>query len=57
MMVYPLESARTRMPGFETKYPRICGYVDLLQGMEGYKRAVKKIVDETGDYNPNLVEE
>lgn len=55
MMVYPLESAAGRMDGFADRYPHCAEYVKRLQGREAYKRAVQRIVKETGEYNPNLL--
>ena len=31
-------------------HPRLCGYVERMEGMEGYKRAVEKIVAVDGKF-------
>ena len=36
------------------KYPKLWEYVDRLQAMDGYKRAVQKIIDVDGKYDPEL---
>jgi glutathione S-transferase len=53
-MSFPLEAAKGRATLTEEKYPRICAYVDRLTEREGYKRAVQKIVEIEGSYDPSL---
>lgn len=31
-------------------HPQLCAYVDRLEGAEGYKRAVRKIVETDGKF-------
>lgn len=31
-------------------HPKLCAYVDRLEGAEGYKRAVRKIVETDGKF-------
>ena len=55
MMVYPLEAAAGRVPDYtKSKYPLIFAWVERMQGRESYKRAVERIVKETGSYDPKL---
>jgi glutathione S-transferase len=42
MLSFPLIAAQTRVPVGD-KYPLLTGYVDRLQNMEGYKKAVQKV--------------
>ncbi|CAG8907529.1 unnamed protein product [Penicillium egyptiacum] len=55
MMSYPVIESMTRVigvqRGFERdKYPRIKAYAEKLQESDGYKRAVGKIVEVTGEF-------
>lgn len=50
MMSFPLGAAKSRALFTEKEHPKLCAYVDRLEAMEGYKRAVQKIVDVEGSY-------
>lgn len=54
LMVYPLEAAMGRAGLDKEKYPKTCAYVGRLQQRDAYKKAVQRIIDETGEYNPSL---
>lgn len=43
-------AAKSRALFTEKEHPKLCAYVDRLEAMEGYKRAVQKIVDVEGSY-------
>jgi len=52
-MVFPLECAlEAGLTG--EKYPLLGAYVERLQGREAYGRAVRRVVEETGGYDPKL---
>jgi len=53
-MGFPLGAARGRSTFSEEKHPKLWAYVDSLEAMEGYKRAVQKIIDVEGSYDPSL---
>ena len=54
LMSFPLEAAKGRAGMTPDKYPRLCEYVERLQAREAYKRAVQKVIDIEGEYNPLL---
>ena len=54
MMSFPLGAAKGRAGFSKEKHPKLWAYVERLESMEGYKKAVKKIVDVNGYYDPNL---
>ncbi|KAL1296711.1 hypothetical protein AAFC00_000185 [Neodothiora populina] len=49
LMTFPLSAAKER--GFMTKdrYPKLWGYIEMMEGLEGAKAAVKKIEEMTGE--------
>lgn len=54
LMSFPLGVAKGRSTFSEEKHPKLWAYVNRLETMEGYKRAVQKIIDVEGSYNPSL---
>lgn len=54
LMIFPLEAAKTAGKITAQKYPRLSGYVDMIQAREAYKKAVQRIIDETGEYSMKL---
>lgn len=54
MMSFPLGAVRGKHGFTKEKYPKLWEYVDRLQAMDGYKRAVQKIIDVDGKYDPEL---
>ena len=43
-------AAKSRGLFTEKEHPKLCAYVDRLEAMEGFKKAVQKIVDVDGMY-------
>ena len=54
MMSLPLSAVRGKHGFMKEKYPKLWAYVDKLEAMDGYKRAVQKIIDIDGKYDPDL---
>ena len=54
VLSFPLAAARGRAGLTEAKYPKLWKYVAMLEQREGFQRAVKKIVDVEGSYDPSL---
>ena len=54
LMSFPLGAAKGRSTFSEEKHPKLWAYVNRLEAMEGYKRAVQKIIDVEGSYDPSL---
>ena len=54
VMSLPLSAVRGKHGFTKEKYPKLWAYVDRLQAMDGYKRAVQKIIDVDGRYDPEL---
>ena len=54
VLSYPLEAARGRTGLTQDKYPLLWKYVQKMEKREGYEKAVQKIIDVEGSYNPNL---
>lgn len=54
MMSFPLGAARGKCGFTQDKYPKLWAYVERLQELEGFKKAVQKIIDVEGSYDPEL---
>lgn len=53
-MSFPLGAAKGRSTFTKAKYPALWDYVDRIEAMDGFKRAVQKIIDVEGSYDPSL---
>ena len=51
LMSFPLLASRKRLGVTKEKYPKVVAYADMLEAMDGYKRAVQKIIDIEGSYD------
>ena len=54
LMSFPLEASQGRVGLIEEKYPKLCAYVARIHAREGYKKAIQKIIEIEGEYNPHL---
>ena len=54
LMSFPLGAARSRAGLTKEKYPLLWSYIERLEAGESYKRAVQKIIDIEGSYDPEL---
>lgn len=54
LLSYPLSAAKGRAGLSQEKYPALFEYVTRLEAMEGNKRAIQKIIDIEGSYDPSL---
>ncbi|KAL8690922.1 MAG: hypothetical protein Q9218_003735, partial [Villophora microphyllina] len=54
LMSFPLGAAKGRVGFTNAEYPALWDYVGRLEAMDGFKRAVQKIVDVEGSYDPSL---
>ena len=54
LMSFPLDAARGRAGLDKDKYPKLWAYVERLQERDAYKRAVQKIIEVEGEYDPVL---
>lgn len=54
MMIFPLEAAHQIAGLTETRYPYLTAYIKAIQQRDAYKRAIERIVKETGSYDPNI---
>lgn len=54
LMSFPLIAAKGRAGLTQAKYPRLWAYVDRLEARDAYKRAVQKIVEIEGSYDPAI---
>ncbi|KAL8848373.1 MAG: hypothetical protein Q9221_006622 [Calogaya cf. arnoldii] len=54
LLSFPLSAAKGRAGLSEEKYPALFEYVNRMEAMEGNKKAIQKIVDLEGSYNPSL---
>ncbi|CAF9907682.1 MAG: hypothetical protein ALECFALPRED_003751 [Alectoria fallacina] len=50
MMSFPLGAAKSRALFTEKEHPKLCAYVDRLEAMDGFRKAVQKIVEVEGSY-------
>lgn len=53
-MSFPLGAAKGRSSFTKEKYPALWDYVGRIEAMDGFKRAVQKIIDVEGSYDPSL---
>ncbi|KAL8696272.1 MAG: hypothetical protein Q9201_007742 [Fulgogasparrea decipioides] len=54
LMIFPLSSVKGRFGFTKGKYPALWAYVDRLEATEGNKKAIQRIVDVEGSYDPTL---
>ena len=54
LLSFPLGAAKGRAGLSKEKYPALYEYVDRMEAIEGNKKAVQKIIDVEGSYNPSL---
>lgn len=54
LMSFPLGAARARAGMSSEKYPKLSSYLDLIQDRDAYKRAIQKISEVEGSYEPFL---
>ncbi|KAL8841314.1 MAG: hypothetical protein Q9176_003407 [Flavoplaca citrina] len=54
LLSFPLSAAKGRAGLSKEKYPALYDYVDRMEAMEGNKKAIQKIIDVEGSYNPSL---
>ena len=54
LMSFPLGAAKGRSTFSKEKHTKLWAYVDRIEALEGYKKAVQKIVDIEGSYDPSL---
>lgn len=54
LMSFPLGAAKGRSGFSKEKHPKLWAYVDRMEALDGYKKAVQKIVDVEGSYDPAL---
>lgn len=53
-MSFPLELAKGRAQFTQEKHPKLWAYINKLEALPGYKRAVQKIVEVDGSFSANL---
>ena len=54
MMSFPLGAAKAAALFTQEQHPKLCAYVDRLEALEGFKKAVQKIIDVDGHYEPGV---
>lgn len=54
LMSFPLGAARGRAGLSKENHPKLWAYVDRIEALEGFKKAVQKIIDIEGSYDPSL---
>ena len=54
LMSFPMGAAKGRSTFSKENYPKLWAYVDRLEALDGYKKAVQKIIDIEGSYDPSL---
>lgn len=54
LMSFPLGAAKARAGLTRERYPKLCDYVDRIQGRDAYKRAEQKITDVEGSFEAYL---
>lgn len=54
IMSFPIGAAKGRTRFTKERYPKLWAYSNLLESRESYKKAVQKIIEVDGSYDPNL---
>ena len=54
IMSFPLSAAKSRAGLTQQKYPHLWAYIERYESTESYTRAVKKIIEIEGAYDPTL---
>ncbi len=54
MMSFPLGAAKGRAGFAKEKHPKLWTYIEMVESREAYKKAVQKIIDVEGYYDPTL---
>ncbi|KAL8671919.1 MAG: hypothetical protein Q9168_003594 [Polycauliona sp. 1 TL-2023] len=54
LLSFPLGAAKGRAGLSEEKYPALFAWVNRMEDMEGNKKAVQKIIEVEGSYDPSL---
>ncbi|KAL8664238.1 MAG: hypothetical protein Q9202_003188 [Teloschistes flavicans] len=54
LMSFPLGAAKGRSNFTKANYPALWDYVDRIEALDSFKRAVQKIIDVEGSYDPSL---
>ena len=54
VMSFPLTAAKGRSGFSKANHPKLWAYVDRLEALDAHKRAVQKIIDVEGSYDPAL---
>lgn len=54
LMSFPLGAAKGRSGFSKEKYPKLWAYVERIEALDGFKKAVQKIIDVEGSYDPTL---
>ena len=53
-MSFPISAAKGRSSFSKERHPKLWAYVERIQELEGYKKAVQKIIDVEGHFDPSL---
>jgi len=52
LMIFPIEIGKSWGALTPMKFPKLCGYLDLMEGRELYKAAEWKVVEIEGSFKP-----
>lgn len=52
MMSFPVSASKGRLGFTKETYPKLWTWVEKCEGMQGYQKAVQKIIDVQGSYEP-----
>ena len=53
LMSFPLIAGKGRSGFTQENFPKLWAYVEKLERSDGYKRAVQKIIEVEGEYDPS----
>ena len=54
MLSFPLVNARGQAGFTKEKYPKLWAWTERLEAKEAYKKAIQKVIDIEGSYDPGL---
>ena len=54
LMIFPLGASKERAGLTQEKYPKLWAYIDRIESREAFKKAIQKIIEVEGSYDPTL---
>ncbi|TVY44885.1 Glutathione S-transferase [Lachnellula subtilissima] len=52
LMMFPIQIGKSWAAWTPVKFPKLCGYLNLMEGRESYKAAERKVIEIEGSFKP-----